>query len=93
MARAGFGGPRKTRGQGHIQGPDGRWYKEGAAFGGGDGEVHLARCYNERGGKGHMRWVHNTNPNINWRKVKDDVVYGLNVKNGQIVQEEGDDNE
>ena len=80
MARAGFGGPRDVVVKGHIKGPDGRWYSEGI-------EISLARCFNERGGKPRMKWVHKTNNTLKWPKIKNDVVYGLNIKNGKIVAE------
>ena len=88
MARAGFGGPRKVSERGHVKGPDGKWYKESGAFAS-DGDVYLAKCYNENGGKPRMMWCHHTNLQIRFPKVKNDVVRGLNVKNGKIVQ--GDD--
>lgn len=90
MAKAGFGMARKGAELGHVCCPiNSLWYKEAPPLGGGTNDsVSLVRRFNKNGGKPRMYWQHRTNFDITWPKQKNDVRYGLEIKDGRIYTEE-----
>lgn len=90
MAKIGFGMARQGTALGYVCCPiNGLWYKEAPPLGGGaDDSVSLVRRFNKNGGKPRMYWQHRTNLEITWPKQKNDVSYGLEIKDGKIYTEE-----